>query len=171
MHTSAAVAMVHACPHDPQLFGSNAMFTSQPFEATLSQSWKPVVQDATEHVDAAHDSTAFDVLHGVVQAPQWPGLVVRLTHAAPAPPPGGQSVGVAAAGHDWPQLVPSHVGTPFAGMGHWLHDAPHELVDVFCRHVATAPTAQLCVPAGQTQLPPWQTVPPEHATPHVPQLF
>ncbi len=66
--------------------------------------------------------------------------------------------------------MPSHVETPFAGMGHSSHDAPQELVETFSRHVATDPTAQLCVPAGQTQLPPWQTIPPPHALPQVPQL-
>ena len=76
------------------------------------------------------------------------------THAAPAPPSGGQSVGVPGAGHEAPQLVPSQVGTPFAGDGQSLHEEPQELVESFRRHFVAAPTPQLCVLDGQTQLPP-----------------
>lgn len=152
------------------MFGSSAISISQPFEASRSQSWKPVLHDATAQVEAAHVSTPFAVLHGVVQAPQWAGSVARLTHAAFGPPPGGQRVGVAWL-QDAPQLVPSHVAIPFVGIGHSLHDAPHELVDELFRQVVADPTPQLCVPAGHTQLPPWQTVPPEQTVPHAPQLL
>jgi hypothetical protein len=172
VHTSDAVVEEHTCPQEPQLFGSFVRPISQPFAALWSQSWKPAVHDATEQVDAAHVSTAFAVLHGVEQEPQCFGSVVRATHAAFAPPSGGHKVGVAAWGHDSPQLVPSHVETPFAGMGHTLHEAPHELVEALSRQVAAAlPTTQLWVPAGHTQLPPSQTVPPEHAWPHAPQFI
>jgi hypothetical protein len=172
VQTSDAVVELHTWPQEPQLLRSFVRLISQPFAAFWSQSWKPVEQEATEQVDAAHDSTALAVLHGVVQAPQCLGSVARLTHAAFAPPPGGHSVGVAAWLHDSPQLVPSHVETPFVGMGHTLHEAPHELVELLSRHVGAAvPTTQLWVPAGQTQLPPSQTVPPAHACPHVPQFI
>jgi hypothetical protein len=172
VQTSAAPAvMLHAWLQEPQLFGSCAMSISQPSEASLSQSWKPVVHALTEQADAAHDSVAFWVLHGLAQAPQWLGSVVRLTHAALVPPPGGQSVGSVACGHDSPQLVPSQVETPFAGMGHTLHDEPHELVETLRKQVAVDPTAQLWVVAGQTQFPPWQTDPPVQAVPQAPQFF
>ena len=171
MQTSDALVALHACAQEPQLFESVARLISQPSEASLSQSWKLAgLQDVTEQVDAAHDSTAFWVLHGVAQAPQWVGSVARSTHAALAPPPGGQSVGVPAWGHDSPQLIPSQVATPCAGMGHTPHDAPHELVETSSKQVAVDPTAQLWVPAGQTQFPPWQTAPLVHAMPQAPQF-
>jgi hypothetical protein len=126
----------------------------------------------TEQVDAAHDSTALLVLQGVVHEPQKLGLVVVFTHATLAPPPGGQSVGTRGSVHDMPQVVPLHVERPPAGMGHVLHEVvPQELVDVFIKHVVAAPTPQLCVPVGQTQFPPAQTIPPVHTLPHVPQFF
>jgi hypothetical protein len=170
VQTSDAALMLQTCPQDPQLFGSCAMSISQPFEAIVSQFWNPVAHDVTEQVAPAHDSTALVVLHGVAQSPQCFASVPRLTQAALTPPSGGQSAGVAACGQDIPQFVPSHVETPLAGMGHTLHDAPHELVDTLSRQVAADPTAQLWVPAGQTQLPPWQTIPPVQAWPQVPQL-
>ncbi len=95
------------------------------------------------------------MLHAAPQAPQLLALVFRSTHAALAPPPAGHKVEVPASGHDWPQLVPSHVERPPAGTGQTLHDVvPHELVEVFDRHLAAVPVPQLCVPDGQTQLPP-----------------
>ncbi len=96
MQTSDAVVTLQPWPHDPQLFGSSAMSISQPVDARWSQSWNPVVHEATAQVDAVQDSTALAVLHAPVQLPQWAGSLVRLTHAAFAPPPGGQRVGVAA---------------------------------------------------------------------------
>ena len=126
----------------------------------------------TEQLDTAQLGVAFAELHGVAHAPQWLGSVAVLTHAKLAPPFGGQSVGVPASGHVPPQLVPSHVDFPFVGMGHTLHElVPHELVDELERHVAAAPVPQLWVPAGHTQVPPLQTVPPVHVFPHTPQLF
>lgn len=57
-------------------------------------------------------------------------------------------------------------------IGHTLHEVvPHEVVDVLSKHVAVLPLPQLCVPAGQTHSPLWQTVPPEHVLPQVPQLL
>lgn len=37
-------------PHDPQFDGSVLRFTSQPFPALPSQSWKPLAQERTSHV-------------------------------------------------------------------------------------------------------------------------
>jgi hypothetical protein len=170
--TSVAVVLLHTFPQDPQLFGSCWVSISQPFAAFLSQSAKPEVHIETAHVEVEHVSTTLAVLQGVPHAPQWPALVVRFTHAAPAPPSGGQSVGKPPSAAQFiPHAVPLHVELPPAGMGQTLHElVPHELVDVFCRHVAALPVPQLCVPVGHTQLPPWHIVPPVHAWPHAPQL-
>ncbi len=122
------------------------------------------------HVEATQDSVACSVLHAPPHEPQLLAFVFRSTHAAPAPLP--QSVGSAAFGHDCPQLVPSHVEMPPVGTGHTVHEVvPHELVDVFSKHLAALPAPQLCVPAGQTQSPPWHTVPPAQTLPQLPQLF
>jgi hypothetical protein len=172
VQTSLAPVTLQAWVHEAQLFGSYRVSISQPSEASLSQSAKPVVHAVIAHVDAAHDSTVLAVLQGVAHEPQWAGSVVRLRHATPGPPSGGQSVGTRVSVHDMPQLVPLHVDTPPTGIGQTLHDVvPHELVDVLSKQVAAAPAPQACVPAGQTQFPPWQTVPPPHVLPHVPQLF
>ena len=127
------------------MVGSVVVSISQPFAAILSQSAKPVLHDVIEQVDAEHPSTALFVLHGVAHAPQWAGSVVTFVHTAPAPPPGGQRVGVPpSAAQVIPQEVPLHVEVPCAGTGHTLHElVPHELVDVFKRHVAAAPLPQL----------------------------
>lgn len=154
VQTSFAVVWLQAFPQEPQLFGSVAIWISQPFDAWWSQSENPALQLLTEHVPLPHASTALFVLHALPQAPQCFGSLPRFTHAAPAPPSGGHRVGVPVSGHDAPQLVPSQVGTPFVGAGQSSQDAPHELVETFSKHVVTASRAQLCVPAGQTQLPP-----------------
>ena len=126
----------------------------------------------TEQVDAAQVAVAFAVLHGVAHEPQWLESVAVLTHARLVPPLGGQSVGVPASGQVPPQFMPSHVDFPFVGTGHTPHElVPHELVDELERQVAAAPVTQLWVPAGHTQFPPLQTVPPVHVLPHTPQLF
>ena len=172
MQTSTEPEAPHACPHVPQFIVSLVRSISQPSDAILLQSAKPVLHDVTEQVDAMHDSTASFVLQGVEHDPQYPGLLVVFTHATFVPPSGGHSVGTVMSVHDMPQLVPLHVETPPVGFAQTLHElVPHELVDVLSRHVAAEPLPQLCVPEGHTQLPPWQTIPPLHACPHVPQLF
>lgn len=154
------------------MFVSSVVSTSQPFDASLSQFAYPVLHVGMEHVEAAHVSFPFSVLQAALHAPQLFGSVVRFTHARDVPPSGGHSIGSAAFGQLPPQLVPSHVDFPFVGIGHTAHDAgPHELVDAFDKHVVAVPVPQLCVPAGQTQLPPLQTIPPMHVLPHAPQLF
>ena len=83
----------------------------------------------TEHVEAAHFSTALTALHAAPQAPQLPVSLAVLTHDALLPVP--HSVGVAA-GQVCPQAggVPAHVAEPFAGDGHSPQVAPQELVEV-----------------------------------------
>ena len=170
VQTSLALVCGHAWPQEPQLFGSNAIWISHPSDAMWLQSAKPVVQLLTAHDAALHVSTALLVLHAPLQDPQCLGSVLVFTHAEPAPPPGGHNVGVGF-GHEAPQLLPSQVGVPFVGVGQSSQDAPHELVESLRRHFIAAPTPQLCVFGGQTQLPPSQTVPPEQAFVQVPQWF
>ena len=107
-----------------------------------------------------------------MQDPQWFGSLVVLTHAALGPPPGGQREGRLVFGHAGTQLTPSHAVLPPDGIGQTLHDdVPHELVDKLLRQVAAVPVPQLCVPTGQTQLPPLHSVPPVHVLPQTPQFF
>jgi hypothetical protein len=36
--------------------------------------------------------------------------------------------------HVYPQLVPLHVGCALAGVGHGVHDVPHELIEPLLSH-------------------------------------
>jgi hypothetical protein len=171
VQTSFAPGTAHDLAHTPQLFGSLAELISQPSATLPLQSLKPVLH-AMLHFDAVQLGVPLFVLHGDAHDPQWSTSVFVSTHAALAPPPGGQSVGSVVLLHCWPQLTPSHVETPFDGTGHTLHDeVPHELVDVLTRQTAAAPVPQLCVPAGQTHWPPLHSVPPVHPLPQTPQFF
>ncbi len=172
LHSSFAPLTEHEWPHEPQLLTSFVVWTSQPFDASLSQFAYPVLQFGIAHADAAQVSLPLFVLHGVVHDPQCFESVAVLTQADPAPPVGGQSVGKLALVHFAPHAVPSHVELPFVGTGHAVHElVPQEPVDRFDKHVAALPVPQLWVPAGQTQLPLLQTVPPMHALPQPPQFF
>jgi hypothetical protein len=69
-----------------------------------------------------------------------------------------------------PHLVPSHVGEPLVGVGHWLHEVvPHEPVE----RLLTQVPEHSWVPAGHAQRPAWHVLPPPHANvaPHPPQLL
>jgi hypothetical protein len=172
VQTSFAPLTEQECPHVAQLLTSFVVWTSQPFDASLSQFAYPLLHVGIWQADALHDSVPLVVLQGVVHDPQCFESVAVLTQADPAPPVGGQSVGKLAFMHFAPHAVPSHVELPFVGTGHAVHAlVPQEPVDTFDKQVAAAPVPQLCVPAGQTQFPPLQIVPPPHALPQAPQFF
>jgi hypothetical protein len=69
----AAVEPEHVFPQPPQLFGSELLFASQPFETTPSQSAKPPVQAAIPQEVLAQKFVAFGTVGQAVQLPQWAG--------------------------------------------------------------------------------------------------
>jgi hypothetical protein len=70
----------HALPHVPQLLASDVESLSQPFEASLSQSLKPLLHESTVHVSFTHTSLALLVLHAIPQPPQLLGSLFTSTH-------------------------------------------------------------------------------------------
>ena len=66
-------------PQLPQLDGSPAVLTSQPFDASVSQSAWPGLHDTMVQLDALHDGLAFGRLHALLQPPQLFGSLVVLT--------------------------------------------------------------------------------------------
>jgi hypothetical protein len=140
---------VHAVPHE---------LVDVLLEQVPLQSWEPVGQAQAEVWQV------FPPEHGAPQAPQLLLSVARLTHAV------GLTVGQAVVPvmlQDPPQLVPSQVGVKLVGLGQAEHSVPQELVEVLLMHVPL----QSCMPAGQTQLPAWQLLPPVHTVPQPPQLL
>jgi hypothetical protein len=139
---------VHEVPHEPV----SMLLLQVPL-----QSWEPAGQAQVEVWQV------FPPEHGAPHAPQLLLSVARLTHAV------GLTVGQAVNPimlQEPPQFVPSHVGVKLVGLGHAEHSVPQELVDVLLVHVPL----QSCMPAGQTQLPAWQLLPPVHTVPQPPQL-
>jgi hypothetical protein len=139
---------VHEVPHEPV----SMLLLQVPL-----QSWEPVGQAQAEvwHV--------FPPEHGAPQAPQLLLSVARLTHAV------GLTVGQAVNPimlQDPSQFVPSHVGVKLVGLGQAEHSVPQEFVDMLSEQVPL----QSWEPAGQTQLPAWQLLPPVQTVPQPPQL-
>jgi hypothetical protein len=60
-----ACGVLQMVPHVPQLLGSLAVLASQPSEACLSQSEKPIVQERMPHWPATHVGEPFGVLQRV----------------------------------------------------------------------------------------------------------
>ena len=78
-HVSVPPAVLHACPHVPQFFGSLDVSTSQPFEATPSQFANGAVHVGIEQAEATQLSLPPLWLHLLPQAPQLAAFVERLT--------------------------------------------------------------------------------------------
>jgi hypothetical protein len=99
--------------------------------------------------DPAHGQTpAWQVTpetHALLQAPQLPLSVWRLTQAPPQ--------GVKPVAQVMPQVVPSHVAEPFVGTGHAVQEDPHVRTAV----LSAQAFPQACEPLG-------------HAAPQVPLL-
>jgi hypothetical protein len=70
LQTAVAWAGVQATPQPPQLFVSLVVLTSQPVEASWSQSAKPVAHAATTQLEALQPAVACARLHAVAQEPQ-----------------------------------------------------------------------------------------------------
>jgi hypothetical protein len=66
-------------PQPPQFCRSVCVFTSQPFDAALSQSAKPLLQDATAQLPVVHAAVEFGRKHRVPQPPQLSLSFWRLT--------------------------------------------------------------------------------------------
>jgi hypothetical protein len=72
-------APVHTVPQAPQLFESLVVLTSQPFAGLPSQFAKPGKQAPRAQVPEAQVAAAFAKEQDTPQAPQWIGLLPRLT--------------------------------------------------------------------------------------------
>jgi hypothetical protein len=68
-HVGVALATVQGAPHAPQ-FVTELSRTSHPFASLESQSAKPMLQVAIEHVAAAHAPLAFAGAHALLHIPQ-----------------------------------------------------------------------------------------------------
>ena len=77
-------ALVHGAPHVPQLV-EVLSWTSQPFDATPSQSPQPASHDDILQAPAVHVDVAFGSEHCLPHVPQLDALVSRLT-SQPLPP-------------------------------------------------------------------------------------
>jgi hypothetical protein len=67
---AVAWGRLHALLQPPQLAGSLAMFTSQPFGTLPSQLAKPAEQDVTPQTPCTHDGAAFAGAHAALHPPQ-----------------------------------------------------------------------------------------------------
>jgi hypothetical protein len=75
-HVPVAFAgLAHTVPQAPQFDGDVAVETSQPFDATWSQSANPALHDATVHEAPLHAAVAFGRLHALWHAPQFAGSI------------------------------------------------------------------------------------------------
>jgi len=119
----------HALPQTPQLAGSVASVTSQPFAGLLSQFARPAAQAVTPHaslVQVAADAV-FGTGHAMQAAPQVAGSLLG-THA----PPQRWCV----AGHVVPQVSATQVAVPPpAGTGHTVQAAPQAVASVLATHL------------------------------------
>jgi hypothetical protein len=87
---------LHTLPQLPKLPGSLVVLTSQPVEATLSQSALPGVHAVMAQLDALQKDAAWGRLHKLPHPPQLLWSLVKFTHCLPASAPAAQTVGSAA---------------------------------------------------------------------------
>jgi len=116
-------------PQFPQLFGSQFVSVSHPFQGLPSQSLNDEMHEAIEQLPFEHLGTAWFVLHCLPQEPQLPVSLVRFVH--PVLPPLPQRSGWSP-GQLWKQAggLPLHDAPPPLGAEHTAQLVPHELVDV-----------------------------------------
>jgi hypothetical protein len=69
LHVGVAFGVAHATRHPPQ-FATVFSRTSQPFASLMSQSPKPMLQVAIEHIAAEHAPLAFAGAHALLHIPQ-----------------------------------------------------------------------------------------------------
>src|SRR4051812_29077908 len=69
-HTVLTVSWMQVMSQEPQWFTSPEISCSHPFDASLSQSSNPWLQDATAHTPFVHAPTPFFGLQPFPQAPQ-----------------------------------------------------------------------------------------------------
>jgi hypothetical protein len=82
MHVAVAFCARHTLPQTPQLVALVRTSVSQPFAGLLSQSAKPALQLATEHIPPAHAAVALGRLHARPHIPQLVA-VVRVSVSQP----------------------------------------------------------------------------------------
>jgi hypothetical protein len=158
VHEAAPLlGVAQTVPHAPQLDRLLLRLTSQPLDATRSQSAKPELHESTRHAPDTHTGAAFGSAHAAPHAPQLAGSNVVFVHVPehtvrPAPQVGAHEP----AEHTCP-----------AG-----HTVPHEpqLPLSLCRsrHVPL----QFVWPAAHTtrHVPVTHCCPPAHTVPHAPQF-
>jgi hypothetical protein len=85
VHVAAAAfaGVGHALPHEPQLLGVEPSVTSQPFEATWSQSPNPPRHVHAQFDDAQNGVAFGGVVHALLHAPQFAGSNARFVQLAP----------------------------------------------------------------------------------------
>jgi hypothetical protein len=83
VQVSVPPVAVQLFPHTPQLFMSLVVLTSQPLEASPSQSAKPAAHVVSVQVGTpatlVHASVAWLLLHAVLQSPQWLGVLIAVS--------------------------------------------------------------------------------------------
>ena len=169
LQTGVALGVVHALPQVPQLLRSLAVWISQPFEATWSQSAKPALHDPMAQLELLQVAVALGSVHTVLQAPQLLGSLVVLTHDVPL-----QSVGVIVGQPDT-HVEDEHNGVPPV---HALWQSPQVAarVRLVSQPFATFPSqslkpalheAMVQTPALQPAVA-WARL---HTLPHRPQLL
>jgi hypothetical protein len=121
-HVESAFGMVHTLPHVPQFDGSLRVFTSQPVDASLSQSEKPAWQFVSSQALALQRWFALSRLHAKPQVPQFSVLADRLTSHAFARSP--SQFAKPSLQPPTTHSPPRHSGAAFRGIGHSCPQAP-----------------------------------------------
>src|SRR5262249_54066297 len=71
------VLLAHTTLQFPQLFGSVARWASHPLLAIMSQFEYPPLHPSRRQLPPMHVEVEFGSEHGVVQLPQWAGVLLR----------------------------------------------------------------------------------------------
>jgi hypothetical protein len=171
-----ALASEQALVHEPQCAASFSRLTSHPFDATVSQLAKFVLQVATAHTDPEQVDVALARLHALPQPPQLAALVVVFT-SQPSLGVWLQSANPVA--HPaMTQLEALHAGVALASE-HALPQVPQfaVLLVVFTSQPSEGILLQSEYPAAHVATPHAElthlgvALARLHAPPHAPQLF
>jgi hypothetical protein len=183
----APIGHANAAPQPPQLFASVAVLTHVfvPAQRVGAEPGHDATHDVPLHPVVPPEGGGGHVVHVPPQFICVPGHVhTLLTHVAVGGHAMLQPLQLAASlvmstqllpqrvwrvgslVHAIPQLIPSHVATPFVGIGQAVQeDVPHELVE----ELLAQALAQTCCMEGHAQALETQVAPVTHAVAQVPQ--